>query len=267
MPDANPNYTLDDIAHLVSQSQPKTQPQTSAKSRDGKAMLAVGAAAVWPGLGHLLFGHVRWAIAYCMAAICLILFTATVLFEPRLLPTMIVVLPLGIIFQLSQMLHASSLAKRSRCPIIDDPSSRYCIGLVLAFIGFGECYGTVHYLQNNYVEICYTPTDSMGPNISPGDFFLNFRQATYHRWDIVGINTPGSEEWHYPRLCKRLVGLPNETVEITGPALMINGKPAQIPAHAGPYIPIDFDNNPLLDSEPMSDANGCWGRPITLGPD
>ena len=107
----------------------------------------------------------------------------------------------------------------------------------------------------------------MAPNVSPGDLFVFFKQLSYGRWDIVGVDSPTSDSMEIRHLCKRIVGLPGDQIEITGSGLMINGKAARIPAHVGPYLPVDSWNTPLMDAEPMAAANGCWGRPITLGPD
>jgi signal peptidase I len=138
---------------------------------------------------------------------------------------------------------------------------------MLAAIGLGVCYEFTSYLQTKGVEVCYTPTPSMAPNVSPGDLFVFFKQLPYGRWDIVGVDSPTSESMEVRHLCKRIVGLPGDQIEITGLGLMINGNAVKVPAHVGPYLPVDSWNTPLMDAEPLAAANGCWGRPITLGRD
>jgi signal peptidase I len=165
------------------------------------------------------------------------------------------------------MIDAARVARQADVPLIQDVSTRFIAGIVGSVIGMGEAYAGTTYLQNNFIEICYSPTPSMSPNVSPGDYFMKFKHTGYHRWDIVGIDIPEAMNFDYHRLCKRLVGLPGETIEITGNGLLINGKPIKIPAGAGPYLPIDTYNNTLGDAEPVSAGNGCWGRPITLGKD
>jgi signal peptidase I len=132
-----------------------------------------------------------------------------------------------------------------------------------------ECYGTISFVQANWIEICYSPTPSMSPNVSPGDLFINFKNEPFTRWDIVAVDTvTGSNpENGIMHLCKRVVGLPGEQVEITGAGLLIDGKLTAVPNKVGPYAAVDFSNNPLMDAEPMAAANGCWGRPMKLGPD
>lgn len=263
MPETTPNYTLEDIAFL------KGDAQRVARESDnrGRAFLALSGAMVWSGLGHLLAGKARWGAFWFATWTTLVIAAVFTLFEPRFLGVLIVVLPLGVVVQFCQLGHAARCAERSDAPMFGDVSSRFLLGGVLAFAGLGECYGTVTYLQDNCIEICYSPTDSMGPNISPGDLFLDFKRESYARWDIVGVDTPTGSDPNIHNLCKRIVGMPGDTVEITGPALLINGKAAALPGGVGPYVPVDTWNTPMLDAEPLAAANGCWGRPITLGPD
>ncbi len=66
---------------------------------------------------------------------------------------------------------------------------------------------------------------------------------------------------------KRVVGLPGETVEVTPKGVLINGKPIEVPAEAGPYQSIDRWTQPLNKPSKTIAANGCWGHPIRLGSD
>jgi signal peptidase I len=253
---------LDDIAYLL--GDPRSGED---QARKGKSFLAISGAMVWPGLGHLLAGNIKWAGFWFGIWTGIVVAAASILVEPQWLPALVVLLPLGLIVQFCQLLHAGRCGRRSVHSMLGDSSSRYTLGLILAAIGLAECYGGTSYLQSNWVQICYTPTPSMAPNVSPGDLFINFKQLSYGRWDIVGLDSPTSDSMEIRHLCKRIVGLPGDEIEITGSGLMINGKSARIPAHVGPYLPVDSWNTGLMDAEPLAAANGCWGRPITLGPD
>ena len=258
----NTNSSLEDIVYQVS------GPKSAAdQSQRGKLFLAISGAMVWPGLGHLLAGNIKWAAIWFVIWNSIVIAAASILVEPQWLGALVVLLPLGVVVQFSQLLHASRCGRASLFSMLGDSSSRYRFGMILAALGLAECYGCTSYLQSHWIEICYTPTPSMSPNVSPGDLFVNFKQLSYGRWDIVGLDSPTSEGTEIRHLCKRIVGLPGDKIEITGSGLLINGKPARIPAHAGPYLPVDTWNNPLVDAEPMAAANGCWGRPIMLGPD
>lgn len=257
-----PKYTLKDIAHLTG------DPDAVAENvNDGKAILAVGCSAVWPGLGQLVAGKPRSAFAWCVSWIVIAAGILAPLFQPQWLPIEIVLLPLAVVFQLAQIAHAQYVGRHSSRPLFGDRPTRFTLGTLLMLAGIGEIYGAIAYLQNNYVEFCYSPTDSMAPAIIPGDIFLNFKQQSVGHWDIAAVNRPADADWQWPNLCKRIVGMPGDTVEITGPALLINQKPVQPPPSVGPYIADDNLGNPMADAEPLSAGNGCWGRPITLGPD
>jgi signal peptidase I len=258
-----PKYTLQDIAHLSGDSEPS--PDDSASS--GKAILAVGCAAVWPGLGQLVTGKPRWGIAFCVLWIAIVAGILSPLFQPPWLAIEIVLLPLAVVFQLAQIIHAAYSARRSQRPLLGDPVTRFTAGVLLTFLGIAEIYAAITCLQNSWVEFCYSPTASMAPAVSPGDIFVNFKHQSFGRWDIVAFNAPPEVKLDYPSVVKRVVGVPGDTIEITGPALLINGKPTQLPPDVGPYQAVDTYYSPLLDAEPLSAANGCWGRPITLGPD
>jgi signal peptidase I len=255
-------YSLEDIAYL-------SRPVKSGgdESQKGKSFLAISGAMVWPGLGHLIAGNIRWAAIWFSMWVGIIVAGAWIMMDPRLLPGLVVLLPLALVVEFSQLLHAGRCGGRSVRSMLGDASSRYTVGLILGAFGLGECYEGTAYLQANWVEVCYTPTPSMAPNVSPGDLFVFFKQLSYGRWDIVGLDSPTSDSMEIRHLCKRIVGLPGDEVEITGSGLLINGKPVKIPAHVGPYLPVDSWNNSLMDAEPMAAANGCWGRPITLGRD
>jgi signal peptidase I len=256
-----PKYSLDDIAFLVGSS---TVPGDG--SQKGKSFLAFSGAMIWPGLGHLLAGNVKWAGIWFLIWNCIVIASATVLVETQWIGAMIFLVQAGLIVQAIQLRHASWCGKRSARSMLGDSSIRYAAGMILAAVGVAECYGLANFLQANCFEIGYSPTPSMAPNIVPGDLFVYFNQGSYRRWDILAIvPPPGYTATKY--LCKRLVGLPGEKIEITGFGLMINDKPVKIPAHVGPYLAVDSSNQELVDAEPLSAGNGCWGRPIVLGPD
>jgi len=99
-------------------------------------------------------GVVRLWTSLCLATLC-------TLFEPQLLYAAIVLLPLGVLVQIFQMLHAGRCGRTSRSSMFGDSSARFLIGGVLALLSLGECYGSIRYLQSNWLEVCYTPTPSM----------------------------------------------------------------------------------------------------------
>src|SRR5208337_4705411 len=127
MPEPTPNYTLEDIAYLSG------DPESAERDRAerGRAFLAVSAAMVWPGLGHLVAGKPRWAAVWCIVWTSLAAAVVSILFWPQFLPALIVLLPLGVIVQLLQMAQASHCGKRSQRPMLGNASNRFIYGAVL----------------------------------------------------------------------------------------------------------------------------------------
>jgi signal peptidase I len=107
----------------------------------------------------------------------------------------------------------------------------------------------------------------MSPAIKAQDLFLNMKGHPIKRWDLIGASVPRTNLFPFPELVKRVVGLPGETIELTSAGLMIDGRPVDPPRGVGPYLAVDVLNRALAKPDPRIAANGCWGRPITLGPD
>jgi len=269
----------------------------------GKAILVLGASLAWPGLGQFLAGRMASGLVFSVLWTGLIIGLMQVLQNPQLLPLMLVWLPVAVLLQVCQIFHAIWCARRTSKAILRDPLLRYVAGIVLGAGGvFCYCAG-INYLQNNWFEICYSPTPSMSPAVSPGDLFLIYKQEPFTRWDIVGINSPerslvaqmkesakrlAAASGHQveftdtqmivdgramptplppPNLVKRIVGLPHDKIEITGFGLLIDGKSVSLPPNVGPYISTDRYEQPLAGTQPYFAATGCWGNPITLGGD
>ena len=92
----------------------------------------------------------------------------------------------------------------------------------------GYC-GAIRYMQNNWFELCYSPTPSMSPSV-PRRSFPQLQPRARLPLDIVRVNTSANSGIEHANLCKRVVGMPGDRVEITGNALLINGKPATLPS-------------------------------------
>ncbi len=78
------------------------------------------------------------------------------------------------------------------------------------------------------------PSGSMEPTLYSRDYLMTLAENTYHRGDIAVINDPVDPKSF---LVKRIVGLPNDTIEIQGGALFINDQFA-----SEPYVkePMEF---------------------------
>lgn len=113
------------------------------------------------------------------------------------------------------------------------------------------------------------PSGSMEPTIQIGDrvwtdkLFLRF--GTIERGDIVVLNPPPPVVTEFPYI-KRVVGLPGETVEVTGGQVLINGEPLEEPYIAEPpryqYGPVEIPEGQYLvlgDNRNWSNDGHEWG--------
>lgn len=113
-----------------------------------------------------------------------------------------------------------------------------------------------------------TPVRVTGPSMSPtlkdGDIMLLYKLTDIKRNDIVVIDTNTSTGF----IIKRVIGLPNETVEYSDGSLFINGK--KVDDNYGSGKTEDFEKVKLDDDEyfVMGD-NRLWSedsRSTTYGP-
>lgn len=110
------------------------------------------------------------------------------------------------------------------------------------------------------------PSSSMEPTLLPSDYIFAVKEGTYMRGDIVVLTDPLDPESF---MVKRIVGVPGDTIEIQGGALLIDGEYA-----SEPYIkePMEFGFGPLEvqageifvlgDNRNESEDCARWGKAI-----
>jgi signal peptidase I len=230
----------------------------------GKALLALCAAMLLPGLGHLLAGRNWRAAGWFSACLGVTSLLLIVLLLRQLLGAMLLLVPLSLCVYVGQLVDAARCGRRSSRAMLGYPLLRLLLAIVLAVGAFGLDLHFLSLLQG-LVVICHTETISMSPTIEPGDWYLSLKRYPVRRWDIVGLTDPYDPS--RIDLVKRVVGLPGERVEVTADTLLIDGRPTAPPAGVPVYLPVDRWNRPLHQPDPGLAGAGCWGRPITLGPD
>ncbi len=242
--------------------------KATTEDRDGKTLLALSGAMIFPGAGHFLVGSCYMGLLWFALAVGIVLGCVETLADPRYIPMLAILVPAGAGVGLLQLLDALRAGRGSGKPVVNEPAFRYPIAIVILLSSLFWQHRVIAYLQNHVFEICYTPTPSMAPLLQVGDRFVTLKSLPVSRWDIVGFNCPPAYKGVAgDRWMKRVVGMPGEKVEITGNGVLINGKHMDLPAEAGPYLAIDRTGQPLAGRSRTFAANGCWGRPITLGAD
>jgi signal peptidase I len=229
----------------------------------GKALLGLCAGLLCPGLGHLLAGYYVRAIVWFVLVCGLIGAVLFAFMHPPYIPMLPVLVPMAIMVALCHLVDAAVCGKRSRTSMLGETSIRYITALSMGGLAFFLQRQAIGYVLTECFEICYTPTTSMVPTIGTDDWFLDRRGAPFTRWDLVVAISPDPK---YPQIFKRVVGLPGDKVEITGDGVLINDTLVKLPDGVDKYLPMDQQGE-ILEGPSSSAAYGCWGNPITLGPD
>lgn len=141
-----------------------------------------------------------------------------------------VVAVLSILMLLAQMLITFFVLRRG-----------FGLSVKRTFVPFAGLIGmaavqivAIQFLFKPYVaEAFVIPTRSMLPTIAPGDRFFVNKMLAPRRWDLVAYWSRVNGAVIY---CKRLVGLPGETIKFENGAMFVNGHAIEAPAVvAGKY--------------------------------
>jgi signal peptidase I len=236
--------------------------------------LSLCASIYLPGLGQLLAGNVRRAGVvfgvYLAMALIFVLLMAT----PALVPAVIVILPIGLVFNLWNLVDGFRCGHRAPAGVMGHPAIKYPLGLLFVLAEgyippaiFPAMYCRAHLMESFVLRVpppqyarglLSPPGGAMAPTIYWGDRVMVHKRVGWTRWSVVAYEPPTSPGDHH---FSRIVGLPGETVEIVGQVLKVNGSPLAPPSGIGPYK-YDFSTGRMSPSMP-----GSEGRPITLGHD
>jgi signal peptidase I len=97
----------------------------------------------------------------------------------------------------------------------------------------------VMYVRENIVQAFKIPADSMAPTLITGDRILVdksiYKKSLPKRGDIIVFQYPEDPKRDF---VKRIVGLPNETIEISNGRILVNG----VVLSAEPFLNIFYDN-------------------------
>jgi len=141
-------------------------------------------------------------------------------------------------------------------------SKRLWLFLVLCLaVGLWFWRGTL--AQATALRVYQIPSGSMAPTLKPGDhvFVDTLRDRVPKRGELWLFSTPTGSVF-----IKRVIGLPGETIEVTGGRVLINGKALSEPYLAGPIAytmtPISLKAQEyflLGDARATSNDSHLWG--------
>ncbi len=252
------------IANRLRMTLPKLAPPPSRRD-PSRGFLGLCGSLLCPGMGHIFGGWLNlgatcFIVMWIMAASVIVTLT-----EPRYFPYIVILGPVAIVLHFSQCISASRCCRNSAAKMLGDRGTRFGAAILCLSAAIAWQHAATVYLRDNIAEIECCPASSMAPTIVPGDFFLVVRNYPFDRWDLVSINSPLKNT--PAQLCKRVVGIPDEELEITGDGLLIDGQLTVLPPGVDWYVPVDKWNELMSAPDPLNAAVGCWGKPIQLASD
>ncbi len=202
------------------------------KNKERKPLLALTAALVMPGLGHIYNGLVTEGISiYLIVAFMVPIFSWIAVHGPTMTLSILVFLGVLLTFGLyvwsavSAFKEAKRIGINFRATPINTSYSYIAIAFFSWFFVFGQL---ADYTRTNIVAAYKVPTQSMIPGIMPGEHFFVDRRVNQpgsgmklKRGDIVVFVDPNDRTQYY---VKRVIGLPGDKVEISGHVVTVNGK-------------------------------------------
>jgi len=241
-------------------------PKHGALSRRGKGSLAVAASLLLPGLGHWITNDRRRAVRWFAVLVLWSAVTVLCMSIPAAFPILLVIFPLGVIAQVLMWIDAYRRGRSSNARMLGHPAARYVVALAIAAIAvfIAPTAYLAYPLRRYIVEAFVMPTAAMSPTIQPGDRFVVHKQRPFRRFDIVAI-TGGDARFPDAIYAERVVGFPNETIELTDNVdVRVNGHLLSSPAG---LVYVSKEGPRTLTRIDGRYANGVAGNPIHLGAD
>jgi len=231
-------------------------------SRRRRGFIAVSAAFVFTGLGHVISGRPLRGLVWFIGSMMLTAAAFAIIAIPRLVPALLLIVPLAVVWNLWALVDAYLCGHRSNRNLLWRPAFRYLagIGLIIALMIGGRftnpSLAAAMYFRSHIAEAFITGSNSMSPTVLPRDRALCNKLMAPWRWSVVVMDSPTQPSIRY---IKRIVGLPGERVQIVGGQVCINGIPQKSPKGIGPYTTVRPDGTPI-------GGPGC-NAPIMLGSD
>lgn len=191
--------------------------------------LAALFSAVLPGFGQLYVGNANRALGLFLAFMLpQIPFLIIVLFLPISFtaPAVVLITVAAIGVWIFGIIDAWRLARHPDPFIPAVWQTRTVYLTVFLLTGFVLLPSMVSYVRENFVKAFHIPSGSMKPTLLPGDML--FADTRYNcircansvkRGDVAIFVYPNNRTFHY---VKRIIGLPDDTVEINNGQLKVN---------------------------------------------
>jgi signal peptidase I len=201
-----------------------------------KPLLALAAALVMPGLGHVYLGDAATGLLFLLAVALAVPIAAFAALAgpPRLLsPITVLGVSSAVGIYAWSVVHAFRRARRSSglaSNVVASSWRRPGVYVLYAAIGYAAVLApaTAH-VRDDMLETFVVPSGSMAPTILPGDRILADKR--FGRRGGVKLWRGAIATFIFPNdrtlvFIKRVIGLPGDRIEINGCSLLVNGKNA-----------------------------------------
>jgi signal peptidase I len=219
----------------------------------GRQVLAVILSLVQPGAGHFLVGRFRRGIAWAggVAGLAtLVLFALPMTFVTALAAVL-----------LTPVTHIACAMDTARRESVRPRWAVVLLGWAALIVGSFALEPVKDYYRENYTQAFTIPSASMQDTLLVGDYLLvdrsAYRTRSPRRGDIVVFSYPVDESRNF---IFRIVGTPGDTLQLQGPAVLIDGR-----ALDEPYVRRRVSLTEAGTAAPCRYAYGC--EALTIPPD
>jgi len=203
-------------------------------------LVALNLSVLFTGLGQIYAGRYIRGIVFMVAEILFLVYAISYIINPvtRFSKGIVILILPYLLIML--FIHIDALLCVKKYNITRNLASKASAGkktilvmlLILQIIGIQAiAIGIAAYVRNFIAEPFKVPSTTMQPAILKGDrIFVDkkiYRSENPRRWDIIVFKWPEAGKANL----KRIIGLPNESFEIKGGEVLINGAVIKKPDH------------------------------------
>lgn len=225
-----------------------------------KPWLAALLSVLAPGLGHLYSGPPRQAVTWAFVLQAFTVLIPFVVLLPWFRHSAVAILwllPLAVVLP---VIHAWRTARQEPVPYVLQPTNRWYI-----YLGFAVLSGLLGQLATkpllaSHLKGYRIPSGSMTPTLLPGDYLYVHLSPPAGGPRRTALVVYASTEEEGLQVLKRVVGVPGDTLAMTGGTLYLDGHPV-----SEPYV--QHENPGKTETAEYRRKMRAWQLPYIAGID